>query len=146
MILDGSWPSEGLEPIAGPRTFQNGLELQGYSWVGDHIVGEVGRFWLLWQVLWLNPDSSHFSVRLFDEVDHMWGQEDGAGYPTAYRRKGDRIISKFDITKSGSEALVPHWARLGLYLYPLVVDVPVIDSAGNEITDAISIGPLEPGQ
>jgi hypothetical protein len=145
VVLDGSWPQHGLEPVPAPRTLENGIELQGYAW--EVSAGTAGNpFWLLWQVLWLDPDDTHFFVHMLNEGGGVWAQGDAVGYPTANRRKGDRAISKFDITfgdnaSPGSQT----WARIGMYLYPEVVNVPVIDGQGNRVGDAVVIGPLNGG-
>jgi len=131
-VLEGAWPQEGFTPIAGPRLFQNGIELQGYRWE------KGGRLWLLWQVLWRSPDDTHFFVHLLDRAGRRQGQQDLAGYPTAGRRKGDRVLNKFDIILPGglSGGLQ---ARVGVYTFPAVVNVPVVDGAGNPVADAVVI-------
>ena len=145
--LDGSWPEvlpwteEPLEPITGPRTFQNGVEMQQYAWESGS--EGSGRIWLQWQVLWLGPDDTHFYVQVVDQEEHLWGQQDSAGYPTESRQKGDRILSKFDIKPGEGATGIPHMGRAGLYLYPQVVNVPVIDQAGNPVTDSVLVGPLD---
>lgn len=140
VALDGSWPQEGFDAVAGPRTFQTGIELQGYAWEPD---GEDrGQFWLLWQVLWSDPEDTHFSVHLLDKMTLFWGQRDSVGFPTEYRRKGDRVVSLFDITRENPAVFTPVWARAVLYLYPQVVNIPLIDEAGNQIGDAVEMGPL----
>jgi 4-amino-4-deoxy-L-arabinose transferase-like glycosyltransferase len=139
VAVDGSWPEEGLDPVAGPRVFQNGVELQAYAWQGD---GRQMRFWLLWQVLWLSPEPTHFSVRLSDEEGQPRGQQDAVGYPTTYRRKGDRIISEFYITLSPEALADPYWAQVGVYLYPEVISLPVVDGSGKPVAGAVVLGPL----
>ena len=144
-VLDGSWPQRGLESVPGPRTLENGIELQGYAWDSSAGAGR-GPFWLLWQVLWLNPHDTHFFVHLLDEGGEVWGQGDAVGYPTADRQKGDRAVSKFDITRKDHVSLGSQtWARIGMYLYPEVVNIPVIDGQGNRVGDAVAIGPLNGG-
>jgi hypothetical protein len=144
--LDGSWPQDGLEPLRGPRIFQNGVEIQGHGWQGDAIPGGKGRFWLLWQVLWESPDDTHFFVHLVDDEGQLWGQQDAVGYPTAHRDKGDRIISAFDISIRQEAPSGPYLTRAGLYLYPEIVNVPVIDDAGNPVGDTVSLGPVGKAQ
>jgi hypothetical protein len=139
VVLDGSWPEEGLDPVGGPRVFQNGVELQAYAWQGD---GRQVRVWLLWQVLWLSPEPTHFSVRLSDEEGQQSGQQDAVGYPTAYRRKGDRIINKFDITLSPEALPGPYWGQVGVYVYPEVISLPVMDGMGKPVAGAVMLGPL----
>lgn len=143
IALDSSWPEEGLEPVAGPRTFQNGVEVQSHAWQGDTGRKNTGLVWLLWQVLWLTPDDSHFYVQLVDREGQFLAQKDTAGYPTAYRRRGDRIISKFDITYPDTVAPPPFWTRAGLYLYPEIINIPVIDGAGNPVAETVTLGPTD---
>jgi hypothetical protein len=141
VALDGAWPQESLEQVAGPRVFENGIELQGYAWEATQI--NEGRFSLLWQILWLNPQDTHFYLHLSDREGQLWGRQDSVGYPTAHRQKGDRIIGEFDIINQGSGSSTAHTARVGLYFYPQVINVPVIDDAGNPIDETVTMGPLD---
>lgn len=139
-VLDGAWPKESFNTVASPRLFQDGVEIQGYAW--DPREGQGGaQISLLWQVLWRNPTDTHFSMRLVDKAGILQGQQDAAGYPAETRRKGDRVVSRFDITLADttSDSL---WARVGMYSYPQVVYVPVLDTAGNPTSDAVQFGPL----
>jgi hypothetical protein len=145
ILLDGRWPQEGFEAISSPRVFQNGIEFQGYHWEKGAGPDGEGQFWLLWQPLWLSTDDTHFFVHLLDDSGQLQGQKDTEGYPTAYRNKGDRVISKFDITFSQGVTAIPEWARVGLYKYPEVANLLVIDEAGNPVTDAVVVGPLHEG-
>jgi len=146
--LDASWPSDNLAPFQGPRTFENGAELQGYRWQGSAVpTGEVD-VWLLWQVLWSSSDDSHFSVHLLDGENQSVGQQDTEGYPTGYRKKGDRILSKFTVNIAEQAQPGPYRARVGIYLYPEVVSLSVLDGAGNPagetvVTDLVIEGFLE---
>jgi hypothetical protein len=141
VALEATWPVDDLNPVIGPRVFDNGVEIQGYAW--EPASEGSGQFWLLWQVLWLNAEDTHFFVRLLDAGQQLWGQQDSAGYPTQYRQKGDRIITIFDITRELQINTDPSWGRAGLYFYPQVVNVPVIDDSGNPISDVVNMGPLE---
>ncbi len=144
--LDGSWPQDKLRPVAGPRTFQNGVELQGYRWNNTDTSETENTFWLQWQTLWQETDDTHFFVHFLDKDKEKWGQRDAVGYPTTLRRKGDRIISAFDITSHEVESSEPFWVRVGLYTFPEIIAVPVIDQAGNPITATVILGPLGEGQ
>jgi hypothetical protein len=139
--MDGSAPMAGFELIEGPRLFDNGVELQGYAWEGAAVRRETGHFWLLWQVLWRSADDVHFFVQFLDAKGQQWDQRDVAGYPTAYRQKGDRVASAFDINVQPNAFSGPYWARIGLYLYPQLVNVSVTDSAGNPAGDTVLVGP-----
>jgi hypothetical protein len=146
ITLDGSWPEEDLVLVQGPRTFQNGIEVQGYTWQGDGQEEVQDPLWLLWQVLWLAPDDSHFYVQLLDPEGQLTEQQDTVGYPTAYRRRGDRIINAFDITEPDTGSTGPYWMRTGLYLYPQIIDIPVIDGAGNPVAETVTLGPVGSGE
>jgi hypothetical protein len=144
-LLDGSWPQASLEPVSNPRVFQNGVELQGFRWETDAQDKPEGTFWLLWQILWQSRDDTHFFVHLVDGNGQKWAQQDSAGYPLAYRRKGDRLISRFDIISLAGVQPGQYWARVGQYTYPDVKNISVIDEVGNPTTDAVTVGPLVGG-
>jgi hypothetical protein len=147
--LDGSWPDHDLSPVASPRVFESGVEFQGYAWEPGDVEqaeqGASGGFWLLWQVLWLSAEDTHFFVHLMDEDEQIWGQQDSAGYPTEYRQKGDRVLTLFDIKNQTGAGTAAHWSRAGVYLYPQVINVPVVDDVGNPVSDAVLMGPLNGG-
>ena len=137
--LDGSWPTAGLNEIAGPRLFQCGVELQAYQWQEGSLDRAGGQLWLLWQVLWQHPEDTHFSARILGHEEQEWGQQDGPGYPHAQRQRGDRVVSLFDITNQQTGSSIPSWAWISLYTVPDVIPVPVIDQAGNPIGDSVLI-------
>ena len=141
----GSAPVAGLDPVTGLRLFENGVEVQGYRWQADPVRNDNGVFWLLWQVLWQSPESTHFFVQLVDQNGQVQAQQDSVGFPAASRRKGDRIITQFDITLHEELSSQPVWARVGTYLFPQVVNVPLIDEVGNPAADTVLIGPLDGG-
>lgn len=137
--LDGSWPADGFEPFPSPRTFENGIELQGYRWQSSAVPGDEVCLWLLWQVLWLDQDNTHFFIHLMDEQNQMVGQQDGEGYPTAYRRAGDRIVTNFRISISEQAGPGPYSARVGMYRYPEVLNLSLLDEGGNPAGEAMVI-------
>jgi hypothetical protein len=134
VVLDGNWP-QALVAIHGPRLFENGVELQAYRWDQG-----TASLWLLWQVLWQSPGESHFSVRLLNGAGGLSASQDGPGYPPDYRRKGDRILSLFRLKDGGSPETV--WLEVGQYLFPQVIDIPVVDSVGNKVSHSVLAGPL----
>ncbi len=143
VLLDGSCPKKGLDPVLGERLFQNGVEIQGVAWQPEgREVGQI-RLWLLWQVLWLSEQDSHFTVQMLNENGEVWAQQDGAGYPMPYRRRGDRIVSSFDITIHPEQVLETGLGQVGQYRFPEVVSIPLIDQAGNPVGAAVALNLLE---
>ena len=136
---DGSWPKSPLETIPAPRLLQNGVELQGYHWSP---AATTSCFWLQWQVLWEGESDTHFYVHLVDAAGTQLGQRDGDGFATASRKVGDHIVTLFDITLADSEPGKAIWARVGMYTYPDLVGVPVIDANGDPIVADVGLGPL----
>ncbi|HSJ52689.1 MAG TPA: hypothetical protein VLC52_02995 [Anaerolineae bacterium] len=142
--LDGSWPVGTLAPFPGPRTFENGVELQGYGWQGTAVPGGEIDLWLLWQVLWSSPDDTHFFVHLLDGDGRQIGQQDTEGYPTAYRRTGDHVLSRFRIDVAEQAGTGAYSIRVGMYRYPEVVNLSLLDEAGNPAGQALVVDLAEP--
>jgi hypothetical protein len=137
--LDGSWPGSGFEAIHGPRTFENGVELQGYRWEGRAVPGGEVTLWLLWKVLWLDAGSTHFFVHVADDQNRHVGQQDIDGYPAACRRPGDRIITRLLVSLAEGAGPGPYSAKVGTYRYPEVTNLSLLDEAGNRAGEAIVI-------
>jgi hypothetical protein len=142
--LDGSWPAQGFAPVPGPRTFENGVELQGYRWDGTAVPGGEIELWLLWQVLWTHPEDTHFFVHLLDRDGQQVGQQDTEGYPTAFRRQGDRILSRFKLKAAEQAGPGPYAVRVGQYRYPEVANLSVLDEAGNPAAQTLILPLGEP--
>lgn len=146
VILDGTWPSQAFEPISAPRLFENGVEVQGYALETAMVPESTGRLWLLWQVLWQSGSDSHFTVRIVDEdSDRVLAQVDGPGLPVESRRRGDRVISKFDITLSVDVPAIDRWLVVGQYRYPEIASIPVVGATGTVVGEAVLTGPLQAG-
>lgn len=135
--LDGSWPASDLVPFQGPRTFENGIEVQAYRWEGTAAAGGDVDVWLLWQVLWSDPAGTHFFVHLLDGEGRQIGQQDAEGYPAAYRAKGDRVLARFRIRVAEQAGPGPYAIRVGVYRYPEVVNLSLLDEAGNPAGEAL---------
>jgi hypothetical protein len=109
-------------PIPEPRLLANGVELLGW---------EDGPAWtLIWRVGYIPPAADY---HFFNHA--AAAQADGAGYPARYWRDGDRVISFFDLDSGGGPV------RVGMYEYPSVTNVPVMDAAGNPYSDAVTVTP-----
>lgn len=104
-----------------PRRLANGVELLAWQ-------AEPG--WAIyWRVGYIPPAADYHFFNHARDV-----QADGVGYPSRYWRDGDIVISFFDLPATGP-------VRVGMYEYPGVINVPVMDAAGNPYSDALTAGP-----
>ncbi|MBM4424283.1 MAG: hypothetical protein FJ030_13005 [Chloroflexi bacterium] len=100
-----------------PRALANGVELLGW---------EPEPVWsVFWRVGYIPPAADY---HFFNQA--AGAQADGPGYPSRYWRDGDVVISFFDLPASGP-------VRVGMYEYPSVINVPVMDAAGLPYSDAV---------
>jgi hypothetical protein len=137
----------GLTRFPEALRFANGTAFLGYQM--DQVVPDVPirvgsalEVWLAWWVASPPPPgvSYHFFVHLLDEEGGLRSQHDGAGFPTSSWRAGDLVLSRFSvpIPEDLSPGRYAVWA--GLYSYPDVVNVPVLDVAGNPAADRVALG------
>mgnify|MGYP000932417617 CR=1 FL=1 len=61
-------------------------------------------------------------------------QADGVGFPSRSWQDGDTVISYFDLAAGGP-------VRVGMYEYPSVRNVPVLDPAGAPFSDGLTAAP-----
>jgi hypothetical protein len=104
-----------------PRGLANGVVLIG--WVSDPV----------WTVVWspgFVPAASDY--HFFNHAPN--GQADGVGYPSRYWRDGDVILSFFELQPTGP-------VQVGMYEFPSVKAVPVLDAAGLPYADALVAEP-----
>ena len=101
----------------------------------------------LWDVYWRpadNPDQSdyHLFNHLLDANGDRVAQADGAAFAGFQWRAGDVVISRFLLPAPG-ETRPPLTMRVGMYRFPSLESVPVLDEAANPAADAIEI-PIDP--
>jgi 4-amino-4-deoxy-L-arabinose transferase-like glycosyltransferase len=95
----------------------------------------------LWDVLWRpadNPDRAdyHLFNHLIDGTGARIAQADAAVFSGAQWRPGDVVISRFLLPLSETPA-PPLTIRVGMYHYPSLEAVPVLDEAANPAADAV---------
>ncbi|MBI5715834.1 MAG: hypothetical protein HZC38_20735, partial [Chloroflexi bacterium] len=107
--------------FAAPRTMANGAELIGW---------ERKEFWMiLWRVGYV-PAASEY--HFFNHAASA--KVDGVSYPSRYWRDGDVVINFFNLNVNES-------VRVGMYEYPSIKNVPVMDVAGKEFAEAVEVKP-----
>jgi 4-amino-4-deoxy-L-arabinose transferase-like glycosyltransferase len=114
-------PVRVANPFPDPHTLANGVNLIG--WDTNPV----------WTVIW----SPGFvpAAKDYHFFNHaLNAQVDGVGYPSRYWRDGDVILSFFDLPPTGP-------VRVGMYEYPAVTNVPVLDVVGLPWADAVVAQP-----
>ncbi|MEP7358434.1 MAG: hypothetical protein ABI847_14400, partial [Anaerolineales bacterium] len=115
-----------LLPVPAPREasalLANGAELLG--------AGQAGGGWQLW---WRAPgprpgEEYHVFAHLLDTAGQRVAQVDAPTYPGAAWRDGDRVVSQFALPAGAR-------VRAGMYAYPSLAPVAVLDAAGNPAGD-----------
>jgi hypothetical protein len=126
----GRWANGVQLLMAGPVALEAG---ETYSWT------------LVWHVGSLPPPGAdyHWFNHLVDEAGKRVAQRDGVGFPSRSWRVGDTVITWFDVPIAPDAAPGKYTMRVGMYTYPDVQNVPVVDEAGNPVADAVEVGPLE---
>ncbi|TET99512.1 MAG: hypothetical protein E3J29_02625 [Dehalococcoidia bacterium] len=141
-----SWDGE-------PARWASGATLVGYDWSGEPQPGGTVHWTLYWRVEELPTASGepggvstgsdiHWFNHLMDGYGTRWGQMDGVGFPASGWRVGDTVVTWFDITISPDAPPPPYFVRSGMYIYPDVVNIPLVDAAGNPAGEFIELGPI----
>jgi hypothetical protein len=135
----------GLTPFSEAVPLANGVTFLGYGMADRVPAGETLDVWLAWWVRSLPPHGTryHFFTHLLDEEGGLRSQHDGIGFPAASWRVGDVVLSRFALpVPSGlSAGWYQVWA--GMYTYPDVTNVPILDVAGNPAGDRVALGQVE---
>ena len=125
--------AESFEPIP---LLANWVNLLGYE---DHL--ESGGWLVSWRVGVTAPVDYHFFNHLLVGDGARVAQVDGAGFGAGQWHEGDVVISyfAFDETLADYEGERPWTMRVGMYVYPSLENVPLLDVAGNPYTDATDV-------
>lgn len=125
-------------PLNPPSLFANWVQLTGYTPLT--LSNEQKAVWALHWQTGNNPDPTdyHFFNHLYDAAGLRVAQQDGALFAPGQWRAGDQVVSlfTFDIT--------PDWPRplmmsVGIYTYPDITNIPLLDVAGNPYAVAVDL-------
>ncbi len=118
------------------------MTLLGYALPERIGPGETLEIWLAWWVEVSPPPGSdyHFFSHLVDETEQLRGQHDGVPLPTASWRAGDLMLSRFSIPTPPDLPAGTYSVRIGMYTYPDLQRVPVLDVAGNPAAGFVVLG------
>ena len=130
-----------LRPGSGQAS---GVALLGYDWSGDPRPGGAVRWTLYWRIEGIPPAGTdiHWFNHLVDGAGARWGQMDGVGLPVSEWRVGDTVLTWFDIPIAADAPPPPYFIRSGMYTYPDIVGISLLDVAGNPAGEFIELGPI----
>ncbi|MBN1886998.1 MAG: glycosyltransferase family 39 protein [Thermoflexales bacterium] len=123
----------------------NGVHLLGTDDSHELRPGQTFEWWIFWRVTSPPPPGAdyHWFNHLVDAEGKRVGQADGVGFPARSWRVGDIVMTWFEVPIAPDAAPGTYTMRVGMYTYPDIQNVPVVDEAGNPVSDAVEVGPLE---
>ena len=127
-----------------PVRWASGVALLGYDWSGEPEPGGRVR-WVLYLLVESEPPSGtdfHWFNHLLDDAGDRQGQTDGVGFPASEWCVGDTVAIWFDIDISPEAPPPPYFVRTGMYAYPDIVNISLLDVAGNEGGEFVELGPI----
>lgn len=128
-------PAVWLEPT---HLFASWMDLYGYDAAVQERTAQ-----LAWNLYWhpgANPDPAdyHFFNHLLDAQGERVAQEDAAVFSPSQWQAGDAVISHF-LLSLPPDSEGPLRMRTGVYRYPELENVPLLDVAGNPYADAVEV-------
>lgn len=135
----------GMQPLAAGIPFANNVVFAAYEAPKTVTVGQEAEVWLAWWLRGLPPAGVdyHFTVQLLDENGGRRAQDDHMGFPADYWQTGDLILSRFAIPIPANLAAGSYQLRAGMYSFPDIANVAVVDPQGTAIDDSVSLGAVE---
>ena len=135
--LPGAAPPAPDVPLQPAPLLANGVTLTGYDAPAIQDDGTA-----IWHIHWLAGPAAvtdyHFFNHLLDADGQRVSQADAAAFSARQWRAGDAIISRFILPWPSGRA-GPFTMRTGMYAYPSLENVPVLDVAGNPQAGALEM-------
>jgi hypothetical protein len=85
----------------------------------------------------------HWFNHLVNAEGKRVGQMDGVGFPARSWRAGDIVVAWFDVPIAPDAAPGGYEMRVGMYTFPDIKGVPVVDASGKPVADFVQVGPIE---
>lgn len=134
-VLGLGEPPQPAIRLEEPILFANWVRLWGYDSLQE------GADSAQWALYWhpgdnADPADYHFFNHLLDGEGNRIAQADAAAFAPWQWRAGDTVVSIFHVAVPEA-ALSPLSMRVGIYRYPSLESVPVLDVALNPASDAV---------
>lgn len=126
-------PPRPAIPFQPPYLLANWVNLLGYTPPTSN-----GTFHLHWRVGTAEPADFHFFTHAIDAIGTRIAQQDLPTFSAHQWREGDVVISRFTL-QDLHLALYPLTLRTGMYRYPSLQPVPLLDIAANPYADYAEI-------
>lgn len=135
----------GMQPLAAGIPFANNAVFAAYEAPETITAGQEAEVWLAWWLRGLPPDGVdyHFTVQLLDENGGLRAQDDHVGFPADYWQTGDLVLSRFTIPVPANLEADSYQLRAGMYSFPDITNVAVVDPQGTPVDDSVSLGTVE---
>ena len=131
-------------PAPEPRGLANGIELVGYRTSKAVTPGQPFEWWVAWRVRQLPPQPGT-EYHIFNHLLGASGKLAQVDSPTLPARDwavGDLVVQVLPFQVPAEAGPGPFSMRVGMYTYPGLQNQPVLDTAGNPASDAVTLGPL----
>ncbi len=133
----------GMIPLGSGIPFANNVVFAATETPERASPGSHLDIWLAWWVRTAPMTGPyHFTVQLLDAEGRLLSQDDHAGYPSAGWQAGDLVVSRFGLALPRSLSPNTYQLRAGVYRYPEIEVVPVVDPQGQPIDDGVTLGVL----
>jgi hypothetical protein len=136
----------GFTRLPGDVPFANGLVLSAYH--GPQ-VAQPGERIVIEFIWWLHEGFqadrlTQFYLHLVDREGALLAQVDhDGGYPVQSWRSGDLVLSRFTLHLPADLPVGTYRLRAGLYTYPEIEAIPVVDPLGHPVDDGVTLTEVE---
>jgi hypothetical protein len=130
-----------MTPLAAGIPFANKVVFAAYEVVSDAESDGVLEIWLAWWLQGPPPEGAHyhFTVQMLDDQGRLVAQDDHAAFPSIYWAPGDLVLSRFAIPASQAASPGSYVLRAGMYTYPDIEVVPVVNAQGEPVDDGVTL-------
>lgn len=121
------------------------VSVVGYACEGTTRPGETFLWTTSWRIEGEPPTGVrvHWFNHLVDGDGTLWGQRDGVGLPVRDWHAGDTVFTWYRIRIAPDAPPPPYMIRTGLYTYPEVVNLPVVNGQGTPVAHFLELGPID---
>ncbi len=135
----------GLQLLAAGIPFANNAVFAAYEAPETATAGQPVEVWLAWWLRGLPPAGVdyHFTVQLLDGNGSLRAQNDHVGFPADYWQTGDLVLSRFSVPVPANLEAGIYQLRAGMYSFPDITNVAVVDHQGTPVDGGVSLGTVE---